>query len=217
VVRYVPGRAEATGLADASADVVLAVQAMHWMEPEPTLREVARLLRPGGVLAVVDADWPPVSGVVGAEAAWAAMHRRIRVLEARASRGEIGEALRRPVDDDDPALVDEDLQDPHLNRAMPGGVRSWSKRGHLDRITASGSFAFVREVVFDQPVDGGAERFVGLMRSQGSYQGLRRTGLSDLDLGTDDFEREVRDAFAAAPAFPGLSFSWRARLGVTGP
>ena len=83
-VTYRPGVSHRTGLGDGVADVVLAVQAMHWMEPEPTLAEVARILRPGGVFAIADADWPPVAGVVGAEQAWAALHRRIRVFEARA-------------------------------------------------------------------------------------------------------------------------------------
>jgi hypothetical protein len=62
---------------------------------------------------------------------------------------------------------------------------------------------------------GGADRFVALMRSQGSYQGLRRLGLSDAAIGADDFERDVRSAFAGAQAPAGLSFSWRVRLGVT--
>ncbi len=174
---------------------------MHWMEPEPTLAEVARILRPGGVFAIADADWPPVAGVVGAEQAWAALHRRIRVFEARAARGETGDELRRPIADDDPALVDEDLRDPHRNRAMPGGVRSWSKGQHLDRLVASGRFAFTRELVFDEPAtadgadDGrGAERFVALMRSQGSYQGLLRLGMTDDELGATDFERAVHAA-----------------------
>ena len=61
-VTYLPGVSHRTGLGDGVADVVLAVQAMHWMEPEPTLAEVARILRPGGVFAIADADWPPVVG-----------------------------------------------------------------------------------------------------------------------------------------------------------
>ena len=65
-----PASATRPGLADGSADVVLAVQAMHWMEPAATLAEVARILRPGGVFATVDADWPPVTGLAAAEAAW---------------------------------------------------------------------------------------------------------------------------------------------------
>jgi SAM-dependent methyltransferase len=220
-VSYATAVSHRTGLDDRVADVVLAVQAMHWMEPESTLAEVVRILRPGGVFAIADADWPPVSGVAQAEQAWATLHARIRVFEARAAQGETGEQLRRPIATDDPALLDEDLRDPHRNRAMPGGVRSWSKRQHLERLDASGHFAFTRELVFDEPVAGGdgsgATRFAALMRSQGSYQGLLRLGMTDDELGANDFEREVHAAFADAEASPGLSFSWRVRLGVTPP
>lgn len=50
---YQPGRAEATGLPDASADGVLAAQAFHWFDVEPTLREFERILRPGGWVALM--------------------------------------------------------------------------------------------------------------------------------------------------------------------
>lgn len=53
------GRAEDTGLPDGSADIVTASQAMHWFDPDRALPEIARLLRPGGVLAAYDCDWPP--------------------------------------------------------------------------------------------------------------------------------------------------------------
>jgi SAM-dependent methyltransferase len=214
-VTYLPGLAHATGLVDGVADVVVAVQAMHWMDPEPTLAEVARILRPGGVFAAVDADWPPTSGVVGAERAWIRLQQRIRVFEARASRGLTAAEVRYPIGDDDPAPVDDDSWDVHRNRAMPGGVKSWPKSQHLRRLVSCGHFEFVREVVLSDPSEGRAERFVALMRSQGSYQGLCRLGISDEDLGVDVFENEVTVAFAAARWCPGLSFSWRVRLGVT--
>jgi SAM-dependent methyltransferase len=59
-VRYVHAYAEETGLADGVADIVTCSQSFHWMEAEPTLAEVARILRLGGVFAAYDYDWPPV-------------------------------------------------------------------------------------------------------------------------------------------------------------
>ncbi|MGB7053480.1 MAG: class I SAM-dependent methyltransferase [Acidimicrobiales bacterium] len=48
-----PGQGESIPLPDSSVDAVFASSSWHWMEPEPTLREVARVLRPGGVLGVM--------------------------------------------------------------------------------------------------------------------------------------------------------------------
>jgi len=48
----VDGRADATGLPDASVDLVAAAQAFHWFDPASTRREFARILRPGGLAAV---------------------------------------------------------------------------------------------------------------------------------------------------------------------
>ena len=97
---------------------------------------------------------------------------------------------------------------------MPGGARSWSKAGHLERMTASGHFSFTRELLFNQAVPGAVERFVALMASQGSYQALKRAGLSDEEIGETQFRLEAGAAFKDAASFQGLSFSWRARLGV---
>lgn len=49
----VRGRAEETGLAAASVDLVTAAQALHWFEPAATRREFGRILRPGGFAAIV--------------------------------------------------------------------------------------------------------------------------------------------------------------------
>nr|BBH86325.1 hypothetical protein KTC_10760 [Thermosporothrix sp. COM3] len=59
-IEYREGVAHQTGLPDACANIVTAAQAFHWMEPTSTLAEVARILRPGGLFAVYDYDWPPL-------------------------------------------------------------------------------------------------------------------------------------------------------------
>ena len=57
-VHFQDGTSTGTGLADACADIVTCVQSLHWMEPGATFAEIARILRPGGVFAAVDCDWP---------------------------------------------------------------------------------------------------------------------------------------------------------------
>jgi len=52
-VTYVDGTAEATGLEEASADLVTVFQAFHWFDQDAALREMLRLLRPGGRAATV--------------------------------------------------------------------------------------------------------------------------------------------------------------------
>jgi SAM-dependent methyltransferase len=47
------GTAEEIPLADDSVDAVLVAQAWHWFNPERAIPEVARVLRPGGLLGLV--------------------------------------------------------------------------------------------------------------------------------------------------------------------
>jgi SAM-dependent methyltransferase len=84
-VRFVQAFAQETGLPDGVADLVSCSQSFHWMEPEPTLAEAARILRPGGVFAAYDYDWPPVVHP-DVEAAFEEMVQHIGVR--RALRGQ---------------------------------------------------------------------------------------------------------------------------------
>jgi SAM-dependent methyltransferase len=49
----IDGRAEATGLPGASVDLVTAAQAFHWFDQVAARAEFRRILRPGGVVALV--------------------------------------------------------------------------------------------------------------------------------------------------------------------
>ena len=51
--QIVEGSAEATGLPDASVDVIGVGQAVHYFQAEPARREFLRILKPGGWLAVL--------------------------------------------------------------------------------------------------------------------------------------------------------------------
>src|SRR6266536_3909259 len=83
-VDYRQAYARQTGLDDGCADIVTCSQSLHWMEPEPTFAEAARILRPGGIFAAYDYDWPPVVDPELDEAFLAFQRRR---AEARRARG----------------------------------------------------------------------------------------------------------------------------------
>jgi SAM-dependent methyltransferase len=52
-VEWIAGTAEWTGLEEASIDLVTAFQAFHWFDHVKALREMVRILRPGGRAAVI--------------------------------------------------------------------------------------------------------------------------------------------------------------------
>ncbi|MGB5961737.1 MAG: class I SAM-dependent methyltransferase [Coleofasciculaceae cyanobacterium] len=53
LVEFHNSTAENTNLSDACVDLVTCFQAFHWFNPEPTLQELQRILKPSGRLAVV--------------------------------------------------------------------------------------------------------------------------------------------------------------------
>jgi SAM-dependent methyltransferase len=89
--RYADGTAEATGLASASADVVLAAQAFHWFRPDPALSEFCRVLRPGGWVVLM---WNERDETDEFTAAYGAVVRTAReTASVEGPRGRAGDPL----------------------------------------------------------------------------------------------------------------------------
>jgi SAM-dependent methyltransferase len=214
-IRYVEGWSHATGLHDESADVVLAVQALHWMEPSSTFDEAVRILRPGGVFAALDCDWPPSVGDATAEQAWhtarATIARHERALGASPRDDMPSPRLpsSSPQTDD---LRPTNLQDPASAVTIADGVQFWHKEQHLRRMVASGRFRHCIEIAALGEERGNAHRFVELFRSQGDYQALRRHGYDDAALGVDQFSADAHAALG--DGHRPFWFTYRARIGV---
>lgn len=88
---YRPGKAEATGLPDGFADAVLAAQAFHWFEPESTLREFHRLLKPDGWVILMWNERDPRDPFTAAYGEIVAREAHGKALEAQRQRA--GEVL----------------------------------------------------------------------------------------------------------------------------
>ena len=213
-VRYVDGWSNATDLADGSADIVLTVQALHWMEPSSTFTEVARILRPGGVFAALDCDWPPSVGNAAAEQAWHTARATVAVHERKMAGWPSGSVATRtssssPQTDE---LRPTDSSDPAAAVTITDGVQFWHKGAHLRRMIASQQFQHCVEIASLSEEQGDADRFVQLFKSQGDYQALRRHGLDDATLGIDKFSDDVHTVLGSAE-HP-FWFTYRARIGV---
>ncbi|KXZ48701.1 hypothetical protein GPECTOR_26g604 [Gonium pectorale] len=68
------GDAHATGLPDASVDLVTVGQALHWFRLDEFYRECRRVLRPNGVLAAWTYDFGRLSGCEGAQQLYEQFH-----------------------------------------------------------------------------------------------------------------------------------------------
>jgi len=81
---FVRAFSDDTGLESGIADIVTCSQSFHWMEPFSTLREARRILKPGGLFAAYDCDWPPVCGAA-VEMAWHALFDRVAAVEDKST------------------------------------------------------------------------------------------------------------------------------------
>lgn len=63
ILKFRQGLGNDTGLEDDYADIVICSQAFHWMETDSTLKEVYRILKKGGIFAIIDAQYPPIINI----------------------------------------------------------------------------------------------------------------------------------------------------------
>jgi SAM-dependent methyltransferase len=212
-VDFVPGWAHETGLPSSSADVVVVVQALHWMDPASTFEEAVRILRPGGVFAAIDCDWPPIVGSARAEREWLRSRELCKQGERLVKSGEVGAALSdslKAIDDSMLGLV----ADSHIDRETLPAVHVWPKEHHLERMQSSGRFQWCREIAMHSMERGDADRFVNLLRSQGDFQSLRRNGATEEALGVERLASVAADELGPSTERP-LWFTYRVRVGVT--
>jgi SAM-dependent methyltransferase len=110
----VSGRGESMPLPDGTADVVLASSSWHWMDPIPTLHEVARVLLPGGLLGAVWAGPDPEGALLS----------QAKELLARESgtRGDAAGVDEGLAEEEFSALVQGDGNRPDIGLVIPDGV-----------------------------------------------------------------------------------------------
>ena len=153
-VRVLAGTAEAIPLPDASVDAVFVAEAFHWFDVERAADEIARVLRPGGGLAVMwnlsDGDDP----------AW--ITEVIEVVRERRVEGS-GERRHDTVPwrealEADPRfgpLRDEEVphEQPTDRDGIMAMIASWSSIGGLPEERRTAALAAVRDVLERHGID----------------------------------------------------------------
>ena len=153
-----------TGLPNGCADIVTAVQSVHFMEPPNTIDEVFRVLRPGGVFAITETYRAPI---VHHEASKAYDHFIQRVFE---------------------------LCNAHENQLPHKDVKpvSWPKNQHVAYMRERNQFRFLTECLIEATERGNDERFIGLALSHSFAFLLLKQGFSEKEIGIDDLRIAAR-------------------------
>jgi hypothetical protein len=100
-----------------------------------------------------------------------------------------------------------------LEATLPGErPPRWDKAGHAQRMEASGCFRFTRDLVLHHVDEGDAERFLGLLLSQGGVMDLIKAGHSQDELCISELDGLARAELAGGPR-PWF-WSARVRIGV---
>lgn len=91
-VTFQAGFGHETGLPDSCADIVTCASSLHWMEPTPTLNEVRRIMRSGGVFAAYGYQYPLPISSWEVELAYREFRKKLDAMEADR---QVGKGLKR--------------------------------------------------------------------------------------------------------------------------
>jgi ubiquinone/menaquinone biosynthesis C-methylase UbiE len=106
-----------------------------------------------------------------------------------------------------------DKADAIINRyAADKKATKWDKEKHIKNMEDSRVFRFVKEIVFHniEPCD--AQRYIGLVLSQGGIQTVFKLGVQDLNDDIESFKNTVKEHFRGNTL--DILFSYRMRLGI---
>lgn len=69
-IQFIRGSGHAIPLPDGSVDIVACHASIHWMKPESSMLEIMRVLKPQGMLVLLNHNWPPLSNSLALDAAY---------------------------------------------------------------------------------------------------------------------------------------------------
>jgi ubiquinone/menaquinone biosynthesis C-methylase UbiE len=156
-VRALHAAAESTGLDAASADLAVLADVLQWVDPDAAGRELARVVRPGGAVAVVEARLldTPFLRELGALLSTANFKARPAAADARERSLAAGEAAPAPA--------------PRLAQLLAGaGVRGAARETfrHEERLAPERLEAVLRSLSYVGPALGPAARDATLARAR---------------------------------------------------
>ena len=73
------------------------------------------------------------------------------------------------------------------------GLKQWDQKGHLERMQSSGLFRHIKEIVLHQVDRGDYRRLVGALLSQAGTAAVMKRGITERDLGIDEFRELAKD------------------------
>jgi len=69
-IQFMQGRGNSIPLPDGSVDIVACHASIHWMEPESSILEIMRVLKPQGMFVLLNHNWPPLSNNLDLDATY---------------------------------------------------------------------------------------------------------------------------------------------------